>query len=941
MKVVSKVQHRSRSARLRLGASLAVIAGSLAMAGGANAQAQADTEVEEVVITGFRGSLAGAITAKRQETAAVDVILAEDIADFPDLNLSESIQRIPGVAIARDAGEGRQISVRGLGPQFTRVRINGMEALSTAGGTDAAGGTNRSRSFDFNVFASDLFNSITVRKTASAETEEGSLGATVDLLTARPFDYSGFKLAVSGQLGYNDLSESYEPRGAFLISNTWGDGTFGALFSIAYAERTQSEEGASTVRWQRSNAPGSPTPAGAGFQSETTPYTLAELNSAFRPRLPRYDIYQHDQERLGATLSLQWRPSDVTQLTFDALYADLDATRSEIFLQAPVFSTNGAGAIGAVDVLDAEIRGNSLVYGRFNDVDIRSEARYDELSTQFMQYTLDGKHEVSDQLRVWGLIGYAESKHENPIQTTLLFDANDVDGYSFDYRGDNRLPVITYGNADVTDPSTFFLSQIRLRPQFATNTYTTYQGEIEYDVNDSFSIKGGLAFKAYEFDTRELRRSNGTTSNREAVIPGSAAAVALAEYSRIIGLSRRGLSIPGGNTNSWLIPNLGSAADLLNLYDQSIFPLGIEPALGNNAAVEEDDTTVFIQGDWDTEIAGMPFRGNVGVRYVKTEQASTGYVFTSGAPLRTTVEREYSDTLPSMNLVLEPFDNVLVRFGAAKVMTRPNLGQLNPGAAVSVSGSNLTVTAGNPDLDPFRATSVDLSFEWYFAPEALLSVALFYKDVDSFVQTTRETRPFTGNPLGLPDSVAIAACPGGVVSASCGPALDWQFSLPANTPGGPVQGIEVSYQQPFSFLPAPFDNLGFTGNITYVTSEIEYLDAAGAVTATDDLTGLSRRSWNATLYYEDEIFSARLSAAYRSGYLTTIPGRNENTSEATASTLNIDFSSSWTVAENLKFTFEALNMTDEVSDQYLNPDDRLSFYHNYGRQYFVGFRYSF
>jgi len=939
---VSKV-NLSRPARLRLGASLAVIAISLGTAGAVHAQdaAAGETEVEEVVITGFRGSLASAISAKRLETAAVDVIKAEDIADFPDLNLSESIQRIPGVAIARDAGEGRQISVRGLGPQFTRVRINGMEALSTAGGTDAAGGTNRSRSFDFNVFASDLFNSITVRKTASAETEEGSLGATVDLLTARPFDYKGFKLAVSGQIGYNDLSESTEPRGAFLISNTWADGTFGALFSIAYAERTQAEQGASTVRWQRSNAPGSPTPAGAGFQSETTPYTLAELNSAFRPRLPRYDIYEHDQERLGATLSLQWAPSDATQLTFDALYADLDATRSEIFLQAPVFSTNGAAAIGAVDVLDAEIRGGTLVYGRFNDVDIRSEARYDELSTQFTQYTLEGKHAFSEQLRVWGLVGFAESKHENPIQTTLLFDANDIDGYSFDYRGNSRLPVITYGNADVTKPATFFLSQIRLRPQFATNTYSTWQGEVEYDINDSFSIKGGLAFKAYEFDSRELRRSNGTTANRETIIPGSAAAIALANYSRVISLSGQGLSIPNGNTNSWLIPNLSRAAELLGLYDKSIFPLGIEPALGNNAAVEEDDTTVFIQGDWDTEIAGMPFRGNVGVRYVKTEQASTGYVFTSGAPLKTTVEREYTDTLPSMNLVLEPVDDFLIRFGAAKVMTRPNLGQLNPGAAVSVSGSNLTVTAGNPDLDPFRATSFDLSFEWYFAPESLLSLALFYKDVDSFVQTTRETRPFTGNPLGLPDSVAIAACPGGVVSPSCGPALDWQFSLPANTPGGPVQGIELSYQQPFSFLPAPFNNLGFTGNLTYVTSEIEYLDAAGLVTATDDLTGLSRRSYNATLYYEDETFSARISAAYRSGYLTTIPGRNENASESTASTLNIDFSSSWTVAENLKFTFEALNMTDEVSDQYLDPDDRMSFYHNYGRQYFVGFRYTF
>ena len=214
------------------GASLIALGMAVGLPAGA---AYAQDEEEEIVITGFRGSLEAAIDVKREETGAVDVILAEDIADFPDLNLSESIQRIPGVAITRDAGEGRQISVRGLGAQFTRVRINGMETLATTGGTDAVGGTNRARSFDFNVFASELFNSITVRKSASAEVEEGSLGATVDLQTALPFDYDGFTMAASGQLHYNDLSESTDPRMAFLIANRWGN--IGALLSVAYSER--------------------------------------------------------------------------------------------------------------------------------------------------------------------------------------------------------------------------------------------------------------------------------------------------------------------------------------------------------------------------------------------------------------------------------------------------------------------------------------------------------------------------------------------------------------------------------------------------------------------------------------------------------------------------------------------------------------------------------
>src|SRR5687768_678501 len=163
--------------------------------------------IEEVVVTGFRASLDKALDAKQRQVGAIDTIVAEDIADFPDLNLAESLQRVPGVAIARDAGEGRNITVRGLGPQFTRVRINGIEAMSANGGTDAAGGTNRGRNFDFNTFASELFNNITIRKSGAAEVEEGSLGATVDLRAARPFDYAGLTIVTSVQGSYNDLEE--------------------------------------------------------------------------------------------------------------------------------------------------------------------------------------------------------------------------------------------------------------------------------------------------------------------------------------------------------------------------------------------------------------------------------------------------------------------------------------------------------------------------------------------------------------------------------------------------------------------------------------------------------------------------------------------------------------------------------------------------------------
>ena len=334
--------------------------------------------LDTILVTGYRASLERAVDIKRGEAGVVDAIVAEDIADFPDLNLAESLQRIPGVSITREGGEGRNISVRGLGPQFTRVRINGIEGLATGGGTDTSGGVNRARSFDFNTFASELFTQLVVRKTSAAEIEEGSLGATVDLRTARPFDYDGFTMAVGGQMGYNTLAEEYDPRGTFLVSNTFADGHAGALLSIAYTDRTVVEEGSDSVRWW--TAQNSTT----NFFDPDSPFQAALDPDVYHPRIPRYNRYLHEQERLGITGALQFKLGERTELVFDGLYARFDANRWQDNINAVSFSRTNASGKQETIVRDGAIdsRGN-LVYGVFDNVDIRSEGRYDEQSTEF------------------------------------------------------------------------------------------------------------------------------------------------------------------------------------------------------------------------------------------------------------------------------------------------------------------------------------------------------------------------------------------------------------------------------------------------------------------------------------------------------------------------------------------------------------------------------
>ncbi len=900
--------------RLMAGVSVLGLAAALtaAPALGQEGAQGAQEPAEVITVTGFRAGLQAAAALKREETGVVDAIVADDIAAFPDLNLAEAIQRLPGVAIDRDAGEGRQITVRGLSPDFSRVRINGMEALSVTGGTDSSGGGNRSRSFDFNTFASELFQSVVIRKTQSASVDEGSLGATVDLRVARPFDYNGFTFAGGAQIGYNDLSEEFNPRLTGLIADQNSDGTFGWLFSVAYSNRSQLEEGHSTVRWQNANNFAACTACSSAAE-------LAAVNNAFHPRIPRYGRLVHDQERLGLTGSLQLRPSAVTEISFDALYSRFDATRSEQFLENFAFSRGGSAVpelVGkpAMIVRDYAIDGNNnLIYGVFDNNDVYAEHRYDELTTTFTQFTLSLTHEFTDRFRVDGMIGHSKSEFDNPVQSTILFTNFDSDGFSYDYRGNSRTPLINWG-FDVNDPTNYVFTEYRDRPNYVNNTYETAQFNAEFDLSDNITLRGGINFKRYEFDTWEGRRDRLLSAAEW--VPVTAAMA-----TQVTGFGS-GLGMPAGNVTSWAIPNIPVVAGMVNLYS-----LPLTPQNGNIRNVQEENLGGFGQVDFRGDLGGMPVRGDLGVRVVRTETSSTGII--SG--VQVTVDNEYTDTLPSFNLAIEPTSNMVLRFGAAQVMSRPSLGALTPGG--NVSGTAYTVSYGNPFLDPFRANNYDLSAEWYFEDESMFAVALFYKDIDSFVARATETIPFSQT--GLPASAVAAGSPlAGDLAGGLDPLMDVTRNV--NGEGGDLRGFEVQWVRPFTFLPGPFDRFGAVLNYTWVDSEVNY-GAAG----TNQLTGLSRNSYNATLYYDDDRLSARVSVNARDPYLTNFPGRNGNDEEGKNSTFNVDAAVRYQLTDQITLTFDGINLTDEFNDQYADSSNRVSVYHHTGREFLFGIRYRY
>jgi len=1106
------------------------------------ATAAPDPGAGDIVVTGFRAALQSAISTKRESTVQVDAINAEDIADFPEANLAESLQRLPGVSIDRDNGEGRGITVRGLGGDFNRTRLNGLEALATAGANDAGTSPNRSRSFDYNTFASELFSSLKVQKTPSAETDEGSLGATIDLQTGRPFDYKRGAFALSTEANYQDNSGKWSPRVAGLAARRFANGDMGLLVSGAYS-RSRNEldqyaraPGASDYVYRGTQWAGNENPQRAGFsapagttfgtaitnpdavafQTGSDPAAYAKLfpGAPFstpgrfddsRVRIPTLAALQQQEvrnERIGLTAAYQWQVANRTLFSVDAAYSRFKNTSTnnqissvglnrnntnaiyntasnsltpsaaralypglcvpnagsaivpaqdcgqQLYGTTPAFATsrNAAGAtvasilapsavvpgtvaandpaaanifssnpfnldpydyynnpnsagfipsanrlafrgqlIGrpAVDVLDANVTNGVADYLVLRNVDFRSAADQNSYTTEFRQMSGNIKHEFTDNFKV-DVTGGA-SKSTNYSQGLLVeFNRMDSPGnFVYDERENGDMPVIDFG-FDATDPNAWQVvkgfSAIRHYQRRVKNTYKQGKADFDWQVNDEFNLGFGGIYREYEFTTSLAERNNDLLNPtlREA-------GASVADVSKVVDFGQ-GLNVPDGTAPSFLVPTIAGFQRLFDFTCNCVNKWGDwrlttrRNGGRENFAVLEKDTAFYAQADWNGEVFGRPFRGNVGTRIAITEVRSEGTT-TAGRPIIGT--NKYTDYLPSMNLVYEPVDDLLVRFSASRVMARPLLGNLSPTiTAISVpsdgSVTGGTLTVGNPRLSPFRSTNFDASIEWYFAQGGLLSIAAFQKDIESFPQTILFTAPLSN----FADAETVAAITQQFTNAQQiaylqgnGPFTARQFQ---DAPGGRLRGIEIGYQQNFTFLPGPLRNFGAQVNYTYIESELNYIldpgtqSAAGVqllpqVLGKGPFLGVSPQAVNATLFYETPRFRARVSGAYRKGYSTQYPiaagscspGLTNNPANPSVagtecngplindfvysrSTLNVDAAVNYKVTDWLAVTAEGLNLTNQTSNRYAYADRNVvTQYSSSGPIYRLGARFKF
>jgi iron complex outermembrane recepter protein len=898
-----------------------------------------DDNVEEVIVTGsYAQSLKNALNVKRESTGMVDSIFAEDVGKFPDQNLSESLGRIPGVAIAQDDGEGRTITVRGLGDAYSMVTVNGLQGQSLAAGSN---GVRTSRAFDFNVFASELFSRLDVAKTTSAEQEDGSLGATVGLRTGRPFDYDSFTAVANAEAGYYDGSGSVLPRVSGLVS--FNNDTVGFLGSVAYSQKESPLTGGETGRWNQqtgSNRFICPT-ANCGADA-----TL--VRSSWHPRIPRYADKVNDQDRLGVTSSFQWQIADATLLSVDGLYSKIDVARDEPFMEAISLARNDATGMRQMSVLDYTVDENmTLVQATIQDADFRSEAFRADWTSEFTQLSADFSHEFSDSFRMKAFAGMTESVLDNREVTVIYehFSSNDSrkeltsayadpsDTVTWDFTN-MKSPTIEY-SFDTSNPANWEFSEYRDRDYDATSESDMFRLDFEYDIADGFTAKAGVTQKSYGYDLTHQQADKAFTDADKTDInlnatPDDGIACGI---TPVVTADDGFVKTAGGQT--FFYPDFSRRSEFL-----ASGCWAYQPVAGNTRQVEEEVFGAYLQLSVDTELFGNRLRGNLGVRKADTDLTAGGVLASAARAATATtpaipaqvsplvVKRDYSDTLPSLNIAYNLTEELVLRVSAAEVLARPELGDLNPGAAITTFGSTLRINEGNPFIDPFRAKAYDLGAEWYYSDDALLGLTLFRKDVESFPTNSDEVL-IVWSTTGLPDSL---------LGAQAASLRDQSFTYTKRINGGGamIDGAELSWQQQLSFLPGPdwVRGFGVQANYTYVDAETD---------SGRPMQNVSQGSYNLTLYWEGEKFQARISNAYRGEYYSNLSsGATAWQTRVIDDTNFVGVSASYDVTDQLKISFKGVNIFDESVHEYETEGvARMVRDHSSGASYFIGGTYKF
>ncbi len=922
------------------GALLLTVAIAMPLLAPGTVLAQSDDDaapIEEIVVSGVRQSLDSAALIKRNSDAIVDAITAEDIGVFSDNNIGEALSRIPGVALERSEGEGYRVSIRGLGPRFVRTTLNGRTALSSPGGENGRD----ARGFSFNIIPSEVINKAQVNKSFRAIDIEGGIGGTVNLETVRSLDFAAnqeqdFYLSGALRSTYNDLSEDTNPRGSIFANYKVSD-QFGFFLSGVFdtADRVQDSTESQDLDIERFDLAAGTLVNGVALTEET------RYNAALFDGVRNFNR-NRERDRLTFTGGFQWQPSDNLDVNFDWTHGTLDETRNDYrsWLRVEDVVDRQADTVTSMIIDFADASDNSdgtILFFEFEGFSGRKGLDVAHL-TQTIDETIDvGGINLAwsnDTWTVTGDLGYAaQDKVTDQRRVTVGENRNDGrfdDGFngSFDLR--SGFPIVTLTDTmgvpyDPTSTEDINYLEDRISLYLEDNQEVNFRLDFSKSFDNQIGIldtlKFGLSYRDKDL-TREEFRTNGSNRDRDENgdriwedIPIEP--IGIIQVTGFLD----DVSIPGFY-NSYMVPDFYAwqAADPRGTFGGD--PYDGAARINREYDVSEEIVALYVQFDFSNVNARIPYRGNVGVRYVETEQTSSGIVGDQiGSNViiyepNFVVNRQYDDVLPSLNVAFDLTDEWVLRFAASRALSRPDPIDLQIGLDLDIE--DLDGSSGNPDLEPYNTDNFDLILEWYPEFGGSYAIGTFYKKLDSWITTGEETV-----------SIDLGEDLGGIE--------DFDIDRPVNTEGGTINGLKFAFHIPFDVFSETMRGFGLQGSYTYIDAEMDSISPN--TNEPIALPGTSENSANLVAYFERGRFGARMAYTYREDFLHQEGA--EGFVEFTEGTEFLDLNLDWRFNDQWRLRFTANNLTDEQRYRYFVRPHLMSDIRNDGRTYIIELRGNF
>lgn len=902
------------------------------------AEEPAEIFTEAVVVVGVRESLTQAVEVKRDALPIVDVLVAEDIGKFPDNNVVESMQRIPGVqATNRGGGEVSTVSIRGLADVTTTV--NGRNIFTSSG-----------RAVALADIPATLVNRVDVFKTRSPENIARGIAGGIDIHTFRPFDFGGYTFAGSARGIYQQQAGEADPNVSVLVSNRWetGAGEFGALLNVSWAQTNWLDQGVHAgaavpfrladdanaplerlfpPAWEPGTESGLPFAPGSALD-DGTPYLLAR-DAVFQPHV------SGERERPAANLSLQWAPNDKSEYLFEAFYNGYRNTQHNSLFFTFV---DWWGAVDRNDPVEL-YPGTNVIRSRFvnNPFQFISGDVLDQQTDSYL-FAVGGDWEIGYSLNVRSELVYQASEFEDDffalrmdkVSPRLFVDFNTGDGVPFLEFFDN--PDTAADESDLTDASQWNLSQLFDNGQKDKGEAITWtlDGDLTLQWGPIYRLGFGL-----RYDDRTADENSYFGPDLHCLDAPGCAGLTAAAFPGLVGVTRNHFDGQSRVLTSWAIPTqqglLNNQEAIRAAYG---YPLAGEKVFENEFDIEERQAAVYVQADFSTaknDTSGY-VDGRIGFRVIDQETDMSFPDLDTGG--LATASNSNTVVLPSFMLRWFITPDLLTRLSYTETFNLPTFAQLNPFIQYFPDVTDIgygTAAGGNADLEPIESQNIDLSFEWYFSKGSVVYATWFQRDITNNIVDYRNVVQYD-DPDDNPDRGLY----------------NYVLSQPDNTGDAALDGWELGFTW-FPDLQGWLDGLGFQASLTLLDSERRepIQDEAGNVIGVDvlNIMGVSETSYSAMLAYDRHTFSARLSYVWRDDFhdrdeaaLFANPIQIWKSAEE-----SLDFQTTWDVRENWAVTFDAVNLTAPVfHENYGDNPVIFNFLNNYfSRSYALGLRYRF